>query len=117
MPAQKPRSRFCGLALDTPSAGAGTIVAAVQGGPGPTRYQWLLIVTTATGLVGMHHRVAEPTGHAGHSAHTTPTILAAGPGSSLMSPTPTEHSAAGPLAVNPVEARVTVTAVQASHPC
>jgi hypothetical protein len=74
-------------------------------------------VTIAAGLVGMHHLVAEPSGHAGHSAHTTPMILAASPGSSLMSPTPTEHSHAGPLAVNPVEASVTATAVQASHPC
>jgi hypothetical protein len=95
----------------------GTIVAAVQEGPGTTRYQWLLVVTIAAGLVGMHHLVAEPSGHAGHSAHTTPMILAASPGSSLMSPTPTEHSHAGPLAVNPVEASVTATAVQASHPC
>jgi hypothetical protein len=76
-----------------------------------------LIVTIAAGLVGMHHLVAEPTDIAGHSAHTTPTILVAGPGLSLTSPTPTEHSRAGPLAVNPVEARVTVTAGQASHPC
>jgi hypothetical protein len=98
-------------------SGRGTIVAGVRGGPGTTRYHWLLSVTIAAGLVGMHHLAAEHNGHAGHSARTMPMTLAASPGSSLMSPTPTEHSHAGPLAVKPVEATVTATAVLGTHPC
>lgn len=80
------------------------------------RHRWLLIVAIAAALVGMHHLVAERSGHAGHSAHA-PITMAAGIGSSLMSPTPTEPSAAGPLAVNPVEASVALAAVPAPHSC
>ena len=81
-----------------------------------TRHRWLLIVAIAAALVGMHHLVAEHRGHAGPSAHG-PMTLAAGAGSVLISPTPTEHPPAGPLAVNPVKASVALTAVSASHPC
>ena len=80
------------------------------------RHQWLLIVAIAAGLVGMHHLVAENSGHAGHSA-PTPMTMAAGPGSSLMSPTPTEHADAGPLTVNPVVARTALASVLVRHPC
>jgi hypothetical protein len=80
------------------------------------RHQWLLIVAIATALVGIYHLVAEHSGHAGRFAHA-PMTMAAGVGWSLMSATPTEHSPAGPLAVNPVEASVALTAVLALHPC
>lgn len=80
------------------------------------RHRWIWIVAIAAALVGMHRLVAEHRGHAGPSAHA-PMTLAAGVGSVLMSPTPTEHIPAGPLAVNPVEASVALTAVLASHTC
>ena len=92
-----------------------TIVDRVRGGTGRIRYQWLLIVAIAAGLIGMHHLVAGHGGQEGQSAHT-PMTIAAGPGLSLMSPTPTEHSHAG-LAMNPVLARVAANSVLASHPC
>lgn len=92
-----------------------TIVDRVRGGTGRIRYQWLLIVAIAAGLIGMHHLVAGHGGQEGQSAHT-PMTIAAGPGLSLMSPTPTEHSHAG-LAMNPVLARVAANPVLASHPC
>jgi hypothetical protein len=85
------------------------------GGTGMIRYQWFLIVAIAVGLIGMHHLVAEHGGHEGQSAHTT-MIMTAGPGWSLMHPTPTEHSHARP-AVNPVGARVAAISVLASYPC
>lgn len=71
------------------------------------RHQWLLIVAIAAGLIGMHHLVADPAGH-----------MATGSGSTSMSTMPTERSHAGPVGINPVEARlVSISLVVSQADC
>lgn len=57
-----------------------------------TRCQWLLIVVSAAGLVGMHHLLV-------HTEHTMPMTMA--------SATHTGHAGPDPAGVNSVEARST----------
>lgn len=58
------------------------------------RYQWLLIIAIAAGLVGMHHLVHADTAAHVDTAHSMPTTMA--------STTPTEHAHPTPIAVTSV---------------